>query len=146
MCFRWRSEHSTAVGSQNENESKAQQEKKKKLNGYLTFLLHHITHVLIHSLDYILLTDCFVRLMLFYFFAFLSALVQSFRHLRLLGMFWRKWTDALHLRQWNENSSKCLTGQHRDTNDSQTRILIINRCFQPMAAHKACLREVFRIN
>lgn len=67
-CFRWKSEHSTAVSSQNENESKAQQEKKRKLDGCFTFLLHHINHVLIHSLDYISLTHCFVRLLFFFFF------------------------------------------------------------------------------
>lgn len=142
--FQRKSEHSTAASSQRENESKAaahfdlkvkrkifyhwrscaaRQGTKKNLNGCFSFFYSRNNQVLIHSFDYISVTVFFYYC---HFFAFLSALAHCFRHLRLLGMFWRKWAAALHLRQWDENSSECLTVQHRDTGDSQPCILIIN--------------------
>lgn len=83
--FQWKSEHSTAGSSQRENESKAaapfdlkvkrkilcrwgsfvaRQETKKKLNGGFSFLHYLNNQELIHSLDYISLTDFFCSLSL----------------------------------------------------------------------------------
>lgn len=143
--FQWESELSTAGSSQRENESKAAahfdlkvkrkilchwrscaapKETKKKLNGGFSVLHYLNNQELIHSRDYISLTGFFFAHC--HCFAFLSAMAQCFRHLRLLRMFWSKWTAALHLRQWDENSSGSLTEQHRDA-DPKPCILIRNQ-------------------
>lgn len=149
--LRWKSVHSAAASSQAENESKAalhfdlkvkrkslyhwrscaaRLETKKKSQGCfkeLSLLHYYINQIPIHAFEYISLTDFFFFLARCYFFAFLPAVAQCFLHLRLLRMFWGKWTAALHLRQRDESSPGCLAVQHRALEASQSRILIITQ-------------------